>query len=155
MNSQNAQNLFNSIDATLRDIHSVQGSNPLIDAYLARYLVVYISGVYEEIVETIFVDFAQKHCDRRELASYIRKSLSVSFRNPDTHNVKALVRKFEHRVLEPVLKNMAEQGAALDSIVNNKNTIAHGGSSRVTLSEVIEYYEKSREYIEKIDEMMS
>ena len=43
---------------------------------------------------------------------------------------------------------------ALDSIVNNKNDLAHGSQINLTLREVIDYYNLSRPIIEKIDDIV-
>jgi hypothetical protein len=46
-------------------------------------------------------------------------------------------------------------GIALDSIVTNKNGIAHGQSVTLTLSDIKQYYADSRLFIEKIDFLLS
>ena len=62
MNSVNAERLFKVIDATIDiDIAAITGKDPLNDAYLAKFLVVYICGIYEEIVESIINDYVNKY----------------------------------------------------------------------------------------------
>lgn len=155
MNSQSALKLLNSIDQTKKDIDSISGSNILIDSYLAKFLVVYICGIYEEAVEAIFVDFISRNSSRQEVATYARNSIDKSFRNPDSKKLIELVGTFGNSAWTAILKNMSTEKIALDSIVINKNNIAHGHESTITLLDVKKYYTESRPLIEKFDSLLS
>src|SRR3990167_8103631 len=126
MNSQSALQLFNSIDKTIGDIDSISGANILIDSYLAKFLVVYICGVYEEIIESILVDFVQRYATRSEVVEYARETIKRSFQNPNSNKLIELADKLGNNTWKVALKNMTAEAVALDSIATNKNSLAHG-----------------------------
>lgn len=155
MNSQSALQLLNSIDATLSDIDKVSGVDILVDSYLAKFLVVYICGIYEEAIETIFVDFVNRNTARQEIIAYARKNIDKSFRNPDSGKLIELAGMLGNSTWCSTLKSMSPERIALDSIVNNKNDIAHGRGSTITLTDVRQYYKESRPLVEKFDELLA
>lgn len=155
MNSQSALNLLNSIDQTVAEIDTISGLDPLIDGHLAKYLVVYISGIYEEAVETILMDFIMRNTSRSEVAAFVEKSLDQFFRNPDYSNLIALIAKFGNKTWIDELKKHQHEGFALSSIVNNKNALAHGQSMTITLLDVKQFYASSRPMIEMVDSLVS
>jgi hypothetical protein len=53
------------------------------------------------------------------------------------------------------LKSMSPERIALDSIVNNKNDIAHGRGSTITLTDVRQYCKESHPLVEKFDELLA
>ena len=152
MNSKSAQELLDSIDKTISDIDTISGSNPLKDSYLAKFLVVYICGIYEEVIENILIDFTSKNTARSEIISYVEESVDISFRNPDFDKIISLISRLKNSLWITELNKMkSSAGTALDSIVTNKNGIAHGQSITITLSEIKQYYLNSRPFVEKID----
>lgn len=154
MNSQSALQLLNTIDQTISDIDSVSGSNVLTDSYLAKFLVVYICGIYEETIETIFVDFVRRNTPRAEIIEYARKTIDRSFRNPNSDKLIELAGTLGNSTWTAALKTLSAERIALDSIVTNKNDIAHGRGSTITLGDVKDFYRLSRPLIEKFDEML-
>ena len=151
MNSNSALQLLNDIDKTLVDISKISGKDVLTDSFLAKFLVVYICGIYEETIETILVDFVKKHSSRLEVVEYARTTIDESFRNPDGGKLIGLSNKLGNSTLTSVLKGMSNERIALDSIVNNKNDLAHGRGSTTTLADVKGYYASSRKLIEAFD----
>lgn len=154
MNSQSAFQLLNSIDQTVKDIDSIAGSNILVDSYLAKFLVVFICGIYEETIETILVDFVSRNAPKAEIIEYVRKTVDKSFRNPDSSKLIELAGTLGNSTWVSTLKAMSAERIALDSIATNKNGIAHGRGSTATLSDVKGFYQQSRPLIEKFDELL-
>jgi len=155
MNSQSAQRLFDSIDQTIGDVDGISGSSILVDSFLAKFLVVYICGIYEEIIENILIDFTKRNTSRDEVVKYITKSVDVSFRNPDFNKIISLIKNLDNPIWTAELGNMrSSAGIALDNIVTNRNGIAHGQSITITLGDIKQYYKSSRPFIEKIDSLL-
>lgn len=154
MNSKSAQILLNSINQTISDIDSISGSNLLTDSYLAKFLVVYVCGIYEETIENILIDFIPKNTNRSEIISYIENNVKKSFRNPNSGTIIELIGKFNNPVWVTELQKMKSEMRALDSIVTNKNGIAHGQTITITLNEVKQYYADSLPLIHKIDSLL-
>lgn len=156
MNSQTALDLLNSIDKTIIEIDSISGPSLLVDAYLAKFLVVYICGVYEEAIENILIDFTNRNTSRAEIVEYTTSTLDKLFRNPDFAKLTELAGMFGGEQWKFDLKKLSSPGGvALTSIVSNKNSLAHGQLVTLTLTDVKQYYIDSRPVIEKIDFLTS
>jgi hypothetical protein len=144
MKSRDAERALSKIDAAITEILSFTSTPPAEQAYLAKFLVVFISGIYEESIETIMNEMVGR-LGKPEVSSFVEQSIHVSFRNPSTENVKALVGKFD--LLPRDVKD------ALNSICSNKNALAHGNPVTLTLNDAIQYHRKAKTIIEKIDDM--
>lgn len=156
MNSQSAIDRLGSIDRTIEEIESISGLTSLAKSYFAKFLVVYICGMYEELIETAVNEFAQRHTSRPEISYYIADSLYLSFRNPTYDKLIALTKKFNNEDWTTSFKEAKTltEKTALESLVANKNSVAHGGNSSITLGEVKTYYEQSRPLIERFDQLI-
>jgi hypothetical protein len=155
MNSQSASQLLSTIDQTKIDIAKVSGADATVDAYLAKFLVVYICGIYEEAIEQIIIDFSKKNSTRQEIIEFMAGSLDRYFRNPDFAKVCDLIGLFGNKSWKENLKLLVSEGRALDSIVSNKNALAHGQTVTITLTQVLDYYDESRKVVERIDSLMT
>lgn len=152
MKSGAAQALLDSIDLTISDFASFSNASALEKSYLAKYLVVYISGVYEEVIETIINEMVSRNTSSSEIKEYVKGKLSRSFRNPNYENLKILIGDFGNQSWKQQVGLIpSNQIAALNSINSNKNAIAHGQSIILTLTDVIDYYGKSKPIIYLID----
>jgi hypothetical protein len=153
MKSTRAKELLESIDDTIKNINGFSNISDLEKAYLARYLVVFISGIYEEAIETIINENVEKLNSKR-ISMYIATSLEDNFQNPNIYKISNLLNKFEDNLGELFKKQMSDKAkVALGSIVANKNAIAHGDATNITLNVVIQYYQDSRIIIEKVDDI--
>lgn len=155
MKSTHAQSLLDTIDRVIADYSTFSHASPLEESYLAKFLVVYISGIYEEVIETILNEFVAKNTSKNEVANFTKNSLDFSFRNPNSQNLLKLLKRFENKTWEKALTSCLKSRInALDSINTNKNAIAHGTSITLTLGDVKQYYNDSRPLIEIIDEVV-
>ena len=161
MKSLSAQILLNQIDITISNIELIASHNiinysnthPVESSLFAGYLVVYICGIYEEVIETIVKEkFAR--VKRKYISRYVELVLGRSFRNPKTGVITELLNTINKNWGEKI-DNLPERNkSALNSIVGNKNGLAHGRSINVTLREVIQFYNDSKVVIEKIDDIV-
>lgn len=150
MKSLAAKALINKIDSTIDEIKSFSGASDSEKSYLAKFLVVFISGIYEETIEAIINERASK-CKDAELANFIGDAIDSRFRNPDVANVKGLLGKFSKAWCLRIGALPSISLDALDSIVGDKNAISHGHDSTLTLTEVIKYHEDAKKVIQEID----
>lgn len=155
MTSIDAQILLDTIDHTISDFNSFVNASNLEKSYFAKYLVVYISGIYEEVIETIINETVVKSTQSNELRSYVRKTLKYKFQNPSLDNIKKLIKDFENPLWNSAVCSIPKQQSdAIDSINRNKNAIAHGSAVTITLSDVVKYYQDSRPIILLIDSLL-
>lgn len=154
MKSQRAQQLLNEIDLAITNIDSFGvATNSLEESYLAKFLDVFICGMYEEIIETILNEKIAM-TGMAEASRFISGSLNHHFRNPDMKKIITWLAQFNTSWRTIIQRLPLQNRDALDSIVTNKNNLAHGNASTITLIQVKDYYRDSRVVIEKIDDIV-
>ncbi|KAF5415564.1 MAG: hypothetical protein C5S48_05475 [Candidatus Methanogaster sp.] len=153
MNSTVTEELLDSIDISIKNITNFSNISDLEKAYLAKYLVVFISGVYEETIETIMNEKVEELKSKR-ISKYVASTIRYNFQNPKIGKVVSLLNTFDDEWGRRIDQMPDVNKTALGNIVTHKNDIAHGNSFEVTLRAVIKWYEDSRKIIEKIDEMV-
>jgi hypothetical protein len=126
-----------------------------LTSHIAKYMTVLISGVFEESIKSILKESIQKETITNVTRSFIFKQIEITFRNPDHKNIKTLLNKFNKEWIKN-LNNIIEDKnwESLNSIVNNKNNIAHGNSSSITFEDIKTYYNDSRIIIIELDQMI-
>ncbi len=147
---------FTAIEQSVQKASDWGADDPELSAYLAGYLVVLISGVYEDCIEHLVHRRASKSNDS-ELISYVDERTAHTFRNPDTRNVVGLLGQFSTAYKEQFkLAVDSESTVALDSIVNNKNWLAHGETAKlqVTVADVEGYFARSARVLEALEDIL-
>ena len=130
---------------------SAFSSAPELKSHWARYLCVLVSGFVETSIQTIFSEYAKKRSSP-EVASYVESRLK-RFQNPSMQRIINLIGEFN-----PVWREsfeMATDGEpkdAINSIVANRNNIAHGESVGITYSRIQQYYENAIKVVDLIDD---
>jgi hypothetical protein len=77
------------------------------------------------------------------------------FRNPNIENVKQILRNIDPAWVDLLDRRLTqEEKGALNSLVVNKNYMSHGQTCTVTLTEVEQYYTKSKLVLQKIDNII-
>lgn len=153
MKSSQAEQIIEKINSTVGDIESFSNLTELERSYLAKFLVVFICGIYEEVIETIINERVER-CNDSLIGNYIKKTVDKSFRNPDIHNIKDLLGRFNDDWKSEVSMLPQEAQTAMDNIIHIKNSLAHGINVSLTLNDAIQYYRESIVVINKIDDML-
>jgi hypothetical protein len=148
-----AKKMLEDIDRSINEIKGFKAASDLEKSYLAKFLVVYICGIYEEAIESILNERLVSIGSER-LIRFFDDFIDKTFRNPDIGNVNGLLGRFDDNWKREVnkLSNIAKQ--SFNNILINKNALAHGTPCSITLEEVIKYYNESKIVIEKIDEIV-
>ena len=153
MNSKRSENLLNEIDIIFKDIEGFKITDELKNSYLAKFLTVFICGLFEEAIENIITERITKQSSA-EAVSAIDSYLHESFTIPKFENILKMLSRFNELWSEK-LKEMPKVAIhALDSIVHHKNSIAHGWISDITIDEIKDFYLRARMIIEKIDKLV-
>ena len=154
MKCVDAEKLLSQIDSAITDIKSFSSASPLEKSYLAKFLIVFISGIYEESIETIINEMVRK-LGNSEVNNFIQTTIQNTFRNPDIKKIQELLGKFDNPSWKEQIKLLPQDiKDSLNAICTNKNALAHGTPVIITLTDVLDYYNKSRMVIEKIDDML-
>ena len=125
-----------------------------LQGHWARYLCVVAAGFLETGLQTIYSDFADRSASV-PVARYASGRLSrVS--NPNAQRFVDVAGAFSSRwrdELEDYLNADApSRKDALDSIMNNRNQISHGGTVGITVHRVRDYLDRSVEVLEFIED---
>lgn len=129
--------------------------NAELKSHVAKYLTVLISGMYEDIIKNIVKEYIQKEVSAPQIKSFMNNRIDKTFRNPDYQNLKGFFNMFDRYWMKELYEKLEERDiAALDSIVNHKNLIAHGDNSNITLEDIKDYYKNSKRVIIEIDSLI-
>jgi hypothetical protein len=147
---------FAGVEQSVRKAYAWGARDPELSACLAGYLVVLISGVYEDCIEYLVNRRASKSNDP-ELESYVYNRTAQTFRNPDRSSVVGLLGQFSAAYKERFNVTVGSESTdALDSIVNNKNWLAHGDTAKlqVTVADVEGYLARSASVLQALEDIL-
>jgi hypothetical protein len=126
-----------------------------IKSCLAKYLCIVVSGFIETSIQDIYSDYTQKRA-QTNVISYVSKKLA-GFKNPKIGKILTLSGGFCKgwaSELEVLIKN-EEIGDSINSLVDNRNHIAHGIDIGITYSGIKGYYSNSIKLLKIIDKQCS
>ena len=145
---------FREIHWALKEAKRLRTALPETEPFLAGYLVVFISGVFEDCVEKLFTERARLTSDSK-IVSFIAEMMHQRFRNPDFDNIKGFLNALDpdyKRRLNAAVDPVYQDG--LNAIVTNKNDLAHGSSVKVTLTDVVDYYFRARRVFQALEDIL-
>lgn len=119
-------------------------------AHYSKYLCVLCSGFIEIAVRSILSDYAKRTASTT--SDYVSAQLD-RFQNPKSEAIAQLIGTFD-KSWESVFRQRIE-GAPFDSvnsIVDNRNKIAHGENVGISFHTLKGYFENAKKVIELIDE---
>ncbi len=134
--------------------------NDEMQAHWAKYICVLASGFIEECLGELYREYCMKQKIPATISQYLQSKFKRGY-NRDISNltydkILALTSSFSEKwkgELDDWIDD--EKKGSISSITNNRNKIAHGGSSDVTLTNIEEWLEDSVEVMEFIEEMLN
>lgn len=151
-----ARHLLEDVDSSIKTIKAFSTRANASDkekSYLAKFLVVFVCGIYEEAIESIMNDRISKLRSGR-LSKYFSIHLDATFRNPDIGKITGLLGMFDDSWKNVIQSLPNHAKTAFESIVTNKNAVAHGQPCNITLDDVIDFYNNSKPVIEEVDRIL-
>lgn len=129
---QRLDHLFKKISAFPDDIE--------LQSHWARYLCILVSGFIETSVQAIYSQYAREKA-APNIANYVTRRLE-RFTNPNMEDILTLSGMF-NKEWRNQLENATEGElkAAVDSIVANRNLIAHGADVGISFGTIKSYYQ--------------
>lgn len=147
-----AQRIAGEIEQVLRH---APDSPPEIQACLARYVCVLASGYLETSLRAEILTYVESRVHDYRVVKFVETGLK-RLGNPSSDYILELVGRFGNDLRHRLDDNLdLREKSAVDSIRTNRNQIAHGGSSGLSLSFVRQYYKDSVTVVEKIKEVLS
>jgi hypothetical protein len=152
---QQVARLFVDADGLYRHLRDSDFDRELaIQAEFARYLCVRVSGLFDASVGHILA----KHIGHAANRKTVQRFAVLKLGNVTNLNARRLLKLFSEfddqwrRDLEVFLDQRRKD--ALDSLVANRNNIAHGRPTTVTFSRVTEFHSRVTEVIDFIDNLV-
>lgn len=115
------------------------GTDPELISHWTQYLCVLMSGMIEVSVQESFSEYARARSERR-VSSYVDKQVSY-LQNPKMEKIISLAAPFDPVWAESLrAQTQGQLKDAVDSIVANRNSIAHGDPVGLSFSRLQEYH---------------
>lgn len=155
MNNQEVARQIQRLRSLIEKAREASNDDFDLQAHWARYLCVLVSGLVENGLKEIYSEFI-KNKAAKPVADYAIFYLS-KLQNPKGERVMELVGSFKKEWRKELETFLADDGRkdAIDSIMNNRNQIAHGKDVGVTVVGVSSYFEKVVVVLEFIETQCS
>ena len=123
---------------------------PEAQGHWARYLCVLVSGFLEVSIREIYSEYCQ-HRSQPNVAKFVERRLR-GLQNLNMERILELTRSFNTEWAQE-LENSGEGEIkdAIDSIISNRNRIAHVENVGISYVRILEYYRSAIRLIELID----
>jgi hypothetical protein len=120
----------------------------------AKYLVIRVSGLVEQVVSEIVLDYTQKRA-QPPIVDHVAWRMNM-FQNPTVDRILDMVASFQSawRVqLEGELTTPERE--AMGTINKQRNRIAHGEESTISLGQVNQYYAEIKTLLERVATLLT
>lgn len=147
MRNQSLQIQLNEVNRLL----SIVPADSSIQAHWGRYMCIVVAGFLENALQEIYKDYAG-NANNANLVRYSSRQIS-RVTNPDARRFVQIARDFSE-TWRSDLRDFLERdgrGEAINTIMQNRNSIAHGGQSVMSASDVKCYLDKAVEVIDFIE----
>ena len=144
------------IEDTLQYASDTSDDDSRLGALLAAYASVLISGVVEDCVEHMVIERARRTGDQY-LQNFVKRAIDQQFRNPRSSDIANLLKRFGDGYATNFQDNVKQEAReALDSIVNNRLSLAHQGELRthLTVGDVQRYFTLVVGLLESVEDIL-
>lgn len=139
------------LDKVFAKIDQLPKEDIELQAHWAKYLCILVSGFLENSVRAIYSEYAKKVSKSTKLTNFVESKLK-DLQNPRMDKILQLTGSFSREWQSNLEKaTEGELKDAINSIVANRNNIAHGEDSRITYARIKDYYEKAIKVINMIE----
>ena len=138
----------------LSEINRLLNINPTdndVQAHWGRYMCIMVAGFLENALQEIYKDFVNIS-NNENVARYASKQIGRTT-NPDGRRFIQTAREFSETWRNELRQFIARDGRreAIDAIMKNRNSIAHGGQSVMSPRDVKIYLDKGIEVVDFIE----
>lgn len=135
---------FNDVDAMFQYFRTIPADEEL-KAHFAKYMTMIVYGSFESGIKDAFYAHIDRTIQNKSKADHLKWAIKKNYRNIDYIQLLYLIGMFDG--CGATIKNKydnTETTASFNSIVANRQDIAHGGQCTITFNEIEEYYTKSK-----------
>ncbi len=137
------QSLFDEVES----LHNSGSINTDLFVQLTWYLCVRTSGFLENSMQIILLEYVQSKTSDIPTQSYVEQNLK--FVSAQYDDILKTVRRFNEDWRILLRKNNVQQyKSVLNNLVENRNHIAHGRDSQITIQELQDYFSQIQDLVE-------
>jgi hypothetical protein len=147
---------LNQLEASM----TLLGHTSPLGMFLTRYAIIKACGTIERAFKSLVADFAEDK-QSQQVKNYLRSRIRESSMNPNENNITQLLKSFDESwavEFSAKLKILPEQNRkkqSLKSLVEARNSFAHGGNPTTTITQVKVYFCDCRDIMNVIDESIA
>jgi len=134
-------------------IDEIMPDDDELKSHWAQYLCVLTSGAIEQEVKEVFLGYAQNIWQPDAAFEYLKETTKRQFQNTGTRKIKELVKVINESWTNDIEALISKHGESINSIVNNRNKIAHGVNTDLTLDNLREYFNGTVEFLEGLKQI--
>jgi len=128
------------------------GDNEVL-AHCAKYMFVLVSGLIEQSVRVLVLEYAKAKASP-EIEHFVGRKVR-SFQNAKMSKILTLLEEFSGDLrMQIETLTTDELKDAVDSVVNNRHQIAHGQSSGITFARIKDYYGRVVTVVENLESVL-
>lgn len=132
---------------------NVFNNEPEMLSHWAKYICILTSGFIENAIRYYLSEFAVQKA-HSNVANYVANDLD-GFQNPNMDKILNVVGAFSKEWREELAAFVeGERKDAIDSIVSNRHSLAHGRSIGLTFSRMQQYFKKVQEVVDFIGQQV-
>lgn len=135
------------------------GLGSTIVPYLSKYGLIKACGTIEQAFKSVVADRCAYRA-RAQIKNYLTDKVRNSSSNPSFDNICKLLKSFDagwKTAFKDAVNNHGRASSlktSLQSLVDARNEFAHGGSPRVSIGDVRQYFQDAREVIVELDRVV-
>ena len=143
----------------LEEAMKLLGHTSPIGMFLTRYAIIKACGTIERALKTLVADHAESK-QSQQVKNFLQNKVRESSMNPNENNIGQLLRSFDQAWatdFNEKLKLIADRERkkqSLKSLVEARNTFAHGGNPVTTIGQVKIYFCDCRDIMTLVDEVI-
>lgn len=135
------------LDDLFKLFQSVQDEE--LKAYLAKFLCIRASGFIETSLKNLIIDFSQGSSPKPIQKFVLQKLKNVTNLNYD--RLASVLNSFNSEWAMQFKETISdEQKSALNSVISNRNNIAHGENDNISYELMKNYYKNIKEIVEQL-----
>lgn len=128
--------------------------------YLTKYAVIRACGSIEVSFKTLIADFCSRR-SKKQVKRFIHMKIRKGSANPSESNIINMLNSFDEdwrKGFKSNLKSDPDKRQILDSLqslVDARNEFAHGGSPTITITDVLQHFDRARRVVEHVDAVIT
>ena len=136
----------------IHDLFNQVGGNDRLQVHWGRYLCVMASSFLENAVQAIYEDYAYS-VTYSNVARYVSSQIAFTVGNANSDSIVRVARSFDQTWATELRAFMADDDrqSAINTIVSQRNLIAHGEQSSISPAQLRAHLEKAVEVIDFIE----